>query len=286
MRPLIPTMSVEGIEFLNAMLTYDPDDRINAKDCLNHLFFRDMVKEDSSKEPKVIPLESQTLKITELNENSVIKTTEAQSQQIDSLKIKSSLKVVKIPDTETQIKIEKNPEPDIKTTILPQIEDKNSKMTLSTIGISTKATIFGNEFKNIKYSIHPDGVIDVSATSHHVKKNSNNNNVSTTLPKIPQSNSVVSSLKGNRRPSYEAPPLSNMSSNYHIIKKTDPEKSTFIKPRYSDDNRPPDVALTRARRAVKRQNEINSGKIKGRLSQKGQLGLNLNVVGNQKLNFR
>lgn len=265
------------------MLTYDPDERINAKGCLNHLFFRDIIREENSKEAHLRPVDDGIAKqnVAELNDKSVNKQTEVKLQQ-EPQNINPAVKVAKIPDTETHpkaIKIEKYQDASLSvnnnTTTLPHIEEKNSKMQLSSIGISTKATIFGNEFKNIKYSIHPDGVIDVAATT--TKKNYQ----STTLPKLQPSNSIVSSQKGNPRPSYEAAPLSTMSSNYHIIRKTDTDKSTFYKPRYTEDGKTLDVALARARRAVKRQNEINSGKIKGRLAQKGHMGLN--VIGNQKV---
>jgi len=269
-------MSVEGLNFLNAMLTYDPDDRINAKDCLKHMFFRDVVKEEIVKEAPIQQLEAVSGHNVPESHDRIVPYQEIKHQPVE-IQIKPALKVAKIPDTDfnhaKEIKIEKQKESlSSVNTALPNIEDKHSKMQVSSIGISTKATIFGNEFKNIKYSVNPDGVIDVAAQNGKKMYHQTTN-----LPKIQNNNSVVSSQKGSAaRPSHESAPVSTISSNYHIIRKNEPEKSTFYKQRYNED-----VAIARARRVVKRQNEINSGKIKGRISQKGHGGLN--VIGNQKV---
>jgi serine/threonine protein kinase len=275
-------MSVEGLNFLNAMLTYDPDDRINAKDCLKHLFFRDVVREEMVKEAPIQQLESVSSHNIPQSHDKIVPKQEIKLQPVE-IQLKPVINVAKIPDTEThhakETKIEKHHETSsLAHSTLPYIEEKHAKMQVSSVGLSTKATIFGNEFKNIKYSVHPDGVIDVAATSQHGKKS--HYQTTNTLPKLQYNHSMVSSQKGASRPSYESAPLSTMSSNYHIIRKNDLEKSTFYKPRNKEDNKTLDVALARARRAVKRQNEINSGK--GRLTQKGHT-LGLNVVGNQKV---
>jgi hypothetical protein len=120
-----------------------------------------------------------------------------------------------------------------------------------------------------------------------VEHNIQQKNISSTMI---HSNHVLPAKK-EQRPTFEAPPsLSNTSNYHHNIKKND-ESSTQVQQqlnfgmtnaimeesgvqnhknykfkRYLDDKKALDVALARARRVQNRQRDINSGRVKGRLS--------------------
>ena len=102
------------------------------------------------------------------------------------------------------------------------------------------------------------------------------------LPVIPQK------AVTKDRPSYEAPPLATNSSNYHqttvrgdvshnesptvnknAMPKSPVSKNSLKYKRHFDDKRSLDVALARARRAVKRQSDLTNGRKGGRFHQNG-----------------
>ena len=171
-----------------------------------------------------------------------------------------------------------------KQTILPPLEDSKphpSKAPHSTVAMSAtltkSAVVQGNDTKVVKYAVHENGV-ELPRKPANQPTHAN-----------PALTHNVQKSVTKERPTFEAPPLASNTSNYHHSRKSteavltqdsttldrepqSPKKNSLKYKRYFDDKKALDVALARARRAVKRQRDITSGRMRGRLNGNTYIG--------------
>lgn len=215
---------------------------------------------------------------------------------------KSSLKVSSIPplpkvnhqeevsirkvESEAQSKIEatvvKGTEPK-PSGVLPALLDSKAIKSLPPPIVTRSTAVPAAESKVSKSIIDTHDKTIESVSNTGIRKPPAVN-AGASIPSVPQKHPVKD------RPSYEAPPLATNSSNYHqttvredvshnesttanknMLPKSPLTTNSLKYKRHFDDKKSLDVALARARRAVKRQSDLTNGR-KGRFHHNGPNG--------------